>query len=33
MAYLKEKIKEQLLKAAEVKPTIIDNVIFLIDRL
>lgn len=28
-----EDIKKQLLKAAEVKPAIIDNVIFLIDRL
>lgn len=29
----KEEIKKQLLKAAEKKPAIIDNVIFLIDRL
>lgn len=29
----KEEIKKQLLKAAEVKPGIIENVIFLIERL
>lgn len=29
----KEEIKKQLLKAAEIKPSNIDNVIFLIERL
>lgn len=28
-----EEIKKQLLRAAEIKPAIIDNVIFLMDRL